>query len=294
VAAIGHQEVPRVKAATDVEGVLDKVSQAFSAIPGVLASTLGGSRASGLSGPASDIDVGIYYDDANRPPFADLLAIANTLDDRGRIDGYGAYGQWGPWVDGGFWTRVDGQKVDILLRSDRKVDRCLDECLRGNTRIEYQVGHPHGYTNAHYLGEVALGVILDDPTARIRGWKARLDPYPKRLADALRAQFIFEADFSLHIAEAAAARGDSTHVYGCIYRTIACLNQVLFAVNGVFLINEKGATAAASELPRAPISYGKRVNAIFNRHTASADLLLRALADAQALVGEVRSLTSDG
>lgn len=277
----------------EIGGTLEKVSQAFSSIPGLLGSTLGGSRASGLAKPNSDIDVGVYYDDANRPPFADLLAVATELDDRGQIDGYGEYGHWGPWVNGGFWTRVDGQKVDILVRSARKVDECLDECLRGNTRIEYQVGHPHGYTNAHYLGEVALGVILQDPAARIQGWKDQLDPYPSRLSEALRAQFIFEADFSLHIAESAAARGDSTHVYGCLYRAIACVNQVLFAANQVFLINEKGATAAASEMPIAPSAYGERVDAILGSHTATADALLSTVASAQSLIGEVRSLTSD-
>lgn len=275
--------------AAGIGGTLEKVSRAFCAVPGLLGSMLGGSRASGLAKPNSDVDVGIYYDDRNRPPFADLLAIATELDDRGQIDGYGEYGGWGPWVDGGFWTRVDGQKVDILVRSAQKVDRCLDECLGGNTRIEYQVGHPHGYTNAHYLGEVALGVILQDPTARIQGWKDQLDPYPSRLSEALQAQFIFEADFSLHIAESAAARGDSTYVYGCLYRAIACVNQVLFAANRVFLTNEKGATAAASKLSIVPTEYGERVGAIFDSDTASADALLRAVTSAQSLVADVRN-----
>lgn len=277
----------------DIGDTLAKVSQAFSSTPGLLGSTLGGSRASGLAKPDSDVDVGLYYDATNRPPFADLLAIANELDDRGQIDGYGEFGQWGPWVDGGFWTRVDDHKVDILVRSAQKVDGCLEECLRGDTRIDYQVGHPHGYTNAHYLGEVALGVVLQDPVARIQGWKEHLDPYPSRLSKALQAQFIFEADFSLHIAESAAARGDSTHVYGCTYRAIACANQVLFAANGVFLINEKGATTAASGMPIAPTAYGERVDAIFDSHTATGDALLSAVASAQSLIGEVRSLTID-
>lgn len=277
--------------AADVEVTLEKVSQAFGTIPGLLGSTLGGSRASGRATPDSDVDVGLYYDDKNRPPFADLLAVAAELDDRGQIDGYGEYGQWGPWVDGGFWTRVDGQKVDLLVRSAQRVDECLRECLRGQTRIEYQVGHPHGYTNAHYLGEVAWGVILQDPVARIQGWKDQLEPYPDRLAEALQAQFIFEADFSLQIAESAATRGDTTHVYGCLYRAIACLNQVLFAGNRVFLINEKGATAAAADMPVAPTAYGERVGAILDSHTATTDALLLAIANAQSLIDEVRSLT---
>ena len=40
---------------------------------------------------------------------------------------------------------------------------------------------------------------------------------------------------------------------GCAFRAIACLCQTLFALNGVYLLNEKGAVAAADGFALAAI-----------------------------------------
>jgi hypothetical protein len=47
----------------------------------------------------------------------------------------------------------------------------------------------------------------------------------------------------------AIARGEQTHIAGCAYRSLACVAQVLFALNECYLINEKGALHEASRLP---------------------------------------------
>jgi hypothetical protein len=38
-------------------------------------------------------------------------------------------------------------------------------------------------------------------------------------------------------------------VAGCAYRALCCIAQVLFAINGRYLINEKGALAEAAAFP---------------------------------------------
>ena len=50
-------------------------------------------------------------------------------------------------------------------------------------------------------------------------------------------------------AELAARRAERTHIAGCAYRALCCLAQVLFALNGRYLINEKGALAEAAAFP---------------------------------------------
>ena len=44
-------------------------------------------------------------------------------------------------------------------------------------------------------------------------------------------------------------RGEQTHVAGCAYRALCCVAQVLFALNGRYLINEKGAVGEAATFP---------------------------------------------
>src|SRR5688572_24657650 len=49
--------------------------------------------------------------------------------------------------------------------------------------------------------------------------------------------------------EIAARRAELTHIAGCAYRALCCAAQVLFALNGRYLINEKGAVAEAATYP---------------------------------------------
>ncbi len=44
-------------------------------------------------------------------------------------------------------------------------------------------------------------------------------------------------------------RGEQTHVAGYAYRALCCVAQVLFALNGRYLINEKGAVGEAATFP---------------------------------------------
>lgn len=70
------------------------------------------------------------------------------------------------------------------------------------------------------------------------------------LRDALIARFGWEVDFAIDNAEIEARRAERTHIAGCPYRALCCVAQVLFALNGRYLINEKGAVPEAATFPR--------------------------------------------
>ena len=78
-----------------IERVLAKATDRLAGLPGVAGVVLGGSRARGVQGPGSDIDLGLYYHPRRRPPFEQVLAAATELDDQHRPAGYGRYGAWG-------------------------------------------------------------------------------------------------------------------------------------------------------------------------------------------------------
>lgn len=225
----------------NVEHVEDRVRAALSGLPGV-ALALGGSRARGNASPDSDYDIGLYYE--SPPDFDAILAAVAGL---GEVIGFGRYGEWGPWINGGVWAGVDGVKVDVLLRDARRVREVVLECAAGRPEIHHQVGHPHGFVTAIYAGEVAQCVPLHDPHGLLADLRALTDPYPEPLAEALISRFGWEVDFALDTAESAAGRGDTAYVTGCVYRAVACLTQVLFARERRYLTNEKGSVRLAGE-----------------------------------------------
>ncbi|MFS0726568.1 nucleotidyltransferase domain-containing protein [Paenibacillus sp. 1P07SE] len=267
----------------DVQHTISKTTEVLKTVEGIQAIVLGGSRARGTARPESDIDIGIYYDAAQGLDLASLEGLAAALDDQGRAHLLTPLGGWGPWINGGGWLTTDGFPVDWLYRDLQRVSRVIDQSLRGEVTIDYQPGHPHGFINAIYAAEIAWCRILWDPTGRIEQLKSTLFPYPRALQKAMIEKFHWEADFALMNAEKGIAAHDSSYVAGCCFRAVACLNQVLFALNGTYWMNEKGAVAIAAAFSLAPSQYVRRVNKIIS--SVSADQ--NALRDACRQLGEL-------
>ena len=245
------------------EALLRHLVVTLSSVPGVEAIALGGSRARGTAVATSDYDIGLYYR-ANQPiDVAALSEVATTLDDRGAEASVTPIGGWGPWIDGGGWLVVDGVHVDLLYRDIDRVAAAIDDAHAGKVERFYQPGHPHAFLPTIYMGEAASARLLHDPAGTLAALQRRTAPYPAALARALRERFEWEAEFSLANARKSLDRGDVSYLAGCAFRAVACLCQTLFALNGVYLLNEKGAVAAAGGFARAPSDFAVRVTAVF-------------------------------
>jgi len=229
--------------------LLARIIPVLADVPGVAAIVLGGSRARGTAHDASDTDLGLYYRDNAAPDIDRLRAVVTGLVDDPTAAHVTPVGEWGRWIVGGAWLAIGGHKVDLLYRSIDQVTMVIDACRNGEISMHYQPGHPHGFCSAIWMGEVALCRALHDPDGLVAALKAKTAPYPPALRDALVRRFQWEVLFAIENAELALPRGDSTHIAGCAYRALACIAQVLFALNGQYLINEKGALAQAANFP---------------------------------------------
>ena len=105
----------------------EDIAARLIAVPGVRAVVLGGSRARGDAAADSDVDLGLYYDPARPPAREDLNALARELDDRHPSDAVTDFGEWGPWINGGAWLTIDGQRVDWLFKDLARTRRVVAE-----------------------------------------------------------------------------------------------------------------------------------------------------------------------
>ena len=270
--------------------ILTRIVPRLAEVRGVEAVVLGGSRARGTHNAASDHDIGLYFG----PPLDTdaLLQVARELVDDPDAAAVTPVGGWGPRIVGGGWLSIDGRKVDLLYRGIEPVRAVIADCRAGNVTMSYQPGHPHGFCSAIWMGEVALCRPLHDPQGAIAGLKALTSPYPDALREALLKMFLWEVLFSIENGEIAIARGEQTHIAGCAYRALCCAGQVLFALNGRYLINEKGALAEAAGMPRTLPGLLDRVARIWEAIGRSE--FERALSDLRSLDAELRSLTGMG
>src|SRR5579871_1992046 len=220
------------------EVLLARLVRAFGGVPGVRAIVLGGSRARGEASAHSDYDIGLYYEPDHAIDVGRLAKAAMLLPGAASSSTT-AIGEWGPWINGGAWLTVAGTRVDLLYREIDKVRAVVEACRAGRIERVYQPGHPHAFVSSIYMGEVALARILWDPDDVFGALQRRCNPYPPALGEALIRTFLWEARFTIENALHGRGRDDPAYVAGCAFRSVACLCQSLFALNGVYLLNEK-------------------------------------------------------
>src|SRR5690606_1384485 len=139
----------------------------------------------------SDVDLGLYYD-ASALDVPGLRDAATRLADAPvTVAGPGG---WGPWVDGGAWLTVDGTAVDLLLRDAERVREQCERARRGLFATHQQTGHPLGFLDVAYAGEVAACRPLVDSDGLLAELREGLDPYPRALRDAV-VEHLWSAEF---------------------------------------------------------------------------------------------------
>lgn len=250
--------------------IIAGVTAAFAGVPEIAAIALGGSRARGWHHAGSDIDIALYYvGSAARLDHTQLSVIAASLDDAHRPDLASPHGGWGAWMDGGAWLAIDGVSVDLIYRDLDRVDGAIDAALRGEFQIAYHFGHPHGFVSAAYAGEMAICRPLHDPDGLLTSRKARLTPFPEAFRAALIRRFTDESGFTLALLEKAEKRDDTAYAAGLAFRIVACLCQILFALNRVWLINEKGAPERVDRLALHPTAFSRRAASIRHAELAA-------------------------
>ena len=216
----------------------------LSRVPGVQAVALGGSRARGTHRPDSDIDLGLYVD-AN----VDRAGIARVASGwTGEAVELAERGGWGPWVDGGAWLIVDGVPVDLILRDIARVEEQCARASRGEFAFHTQPGHPLGFLDVAYAGEVATSVPLRDPDGLLVGLARSVTPYPEALRDAFLAN-IWQVDFLLNAAMKGAKSGDAAYVSLCGTTTTMLTAHAWHAAAGQWVTNEKGLVPNVARLP---------------------------------------------
>jgi hypothetical protein len=268
---------------------LDALAQRLTSVSGVVGVVLGGSRSRGEHMPDSDVDLGIYYRDD-----LDIAALGALARDVAGPDAQVTkLGEWGPWVDGGAWLLIgvngsagDGVHVDWIYRDVDRVREAWAQAHRGAYTWNAQTGHPLGVPDFAYVGELAMAVVLADPTRELTELRDAIT-YPDALRAAL-ARSLWEADFLLQIAAKATSRCDPAYVALCLSRAVLLCAHALHAHDRRWLVNEKGAIASAGLLPSAPTDFERRVTGLLGQLGKTPEDLRASIDVAEEVVGDVK------
>ena len=276
---------------TEQHDLVSALVNRLAEIDGILAVVLGGSHARGHAQPGSDIDLGILYSEA--APFAieRLRELAEAVNDPPGPVVTGFY-EWGPWVNGGAWLTISGQRVDFIYRNLEHLNRVIEEAEVGRYELDYAQQPPFGFFSATYLGETIVAIPLYDPQEHMAALKRRVAIYPEALRRAVMQDYLWAAEFGLAaFASKFAKRGDSYGTSACLTRAVNQLVLVLFTLNRKYLLNDKTALIEVSEFERAPQGFAERVQSTFANLGSTPAELLAAVESVERLFHETVALT---
>jgi hypothetical protein len=208
----------------------ERIAERAATVPGVLAVTLGGSRAQGGHRPDSDWDFGLYYRGRLDPDDVRALGWAGTVF---------APGEWGGGVmNGGAWLTVDGQRVDLHYRDLDEVEHWLAEAERGRFRVERLPFYLAGIPTYVVVGELAIARVLLGELPR-PGFPPALRRRAARFwADSARLTL----DYTENVY---AKRGDALGCAGGLARAVVEAAHGRLAAQGIWALNEKRIVAEA-------------------------------------------------
>jgi hypothetical protein len=222
------------------ERALRHLAEPLAEIPGVVAVTLGGSRATGTAAPDSDWDFGLYYRNGLDP--ADVVALGWP----GEVF---APGDWGRIVNGGAWLQVDEARIDLIYRDLDDVEHWLAEAEQGRFEIHREVGYVAGIATYVLAGELAVNEVLHGRLPR--------PAFPEPLRQRAPMVWYRLAAGAMHYADVHARRGDDMAALANVSQAVLATAQGRLAHRGEWVLNEKrivaraGLTDAQSAIVRA-------------------------------------------
>jgi hypothetical protein len=209
---------------------IDWFGAELAGLPGVLAVTLGGSRAAGTASAGSDWDFAIYYRRSFDPSF---------LRNKGWPGDVSEVGGWGGGVmNGGAWLTLGERCVDVIYRDLDQVEHWVEQARAGRFAKELLLFYVAGIPTYVLVAELATHLVLSGDLPRPR--------YPARLAAAASRLWLADARASLWYAAAALERrGDVPLGLANASRGLIEAAHSRLAARREWVLNEKGIVARA-------------------------------------------------
>lgn len=270
--------------------LLDRLVASLSTVPHIAAIALGGSHARGTERADSDLDIGLYYREAEPFSIADIRRVARAfaVGDPTVTDFY----EWGPFVNGGAWIENPVTKIDFLYRNLDQLARTVADAENGVWAHNFDQQPPFGFRTVTTLGEIACCKPLRDPDNALAPLKARVVLFPPRLKTRIVADTLWAAEFSFLFAENFARAGDVPNTVGCMTRIFHYLVHALFALNETYLVNDKRVLEVIAGFGRKPRDFGARISAVLGNPGRDAEQLLRSLGTLREIFGDTVDLTA--
>ncbi len=257
---------------SEKQRLLESIVVPLVGIGGLRAIALGGSHARGTHNAQSDLDIGLYYGEAQPFSVSHIRKVAAGLSATGSPTVTEFY-EWGPFVNGGAWIDNAVCKIDFLYRNLDQLDRIVREAQDGVWTHSFDQQPPFGFRSVTILGEIHCCKPLHDPDNVIGRLKSLVAVYPPKLKARIVQDTLWCAEFSFQFADGFAKSGDVPNTVACMTRIFHYLVQAMFALNEIYFVNDKRMLEEIQSFPLVPKDFGSRVSGILAHAGRTPDAL---------------------
>jgi predicted nucleotidyltransferase len=272
---------------------LEQLVGSLSKVPSVAAVVLGGSYASGTQHGASDLDLGLYYFEAEPFSVEEIKRVANDISRPDSLPTVTGFYEWGAWVNGGAWIETEVGKVDFLYRNLEQVQKTIQAAHQGIIQHDYDQQPTNGFYSVGYLAETRICVPLYDPGLRIAELKKQVEIYPPKLNQKIIMDSLWGAEFTLKFARAFAEKADIYNTVGCLTRVAAHLTQTLFAINEKYFLSDKKVMETIASFEILPDGYVKQILSILACPGGTRTDLIHTITGLEVAWQNVRALVGE-
>ncbi|HEY5846153.1 MAG TPA: hypothetical protein VIT42_05115 [Microlunatus sp.] len=268
-------------------------------VPGVLAVMAhqgnGVNEPPALADPLANYCIAVYYRDPI--DLCDAQRVVHGIASHGitfplgrsarNMDARAA--DWWPadgGVEGEHQPMVGDRTADCVFRDIEDVHERWQQVQHGRFRFSTRVGQPFRVPDFSCVAEVAVGVVVADPSGEVSELQRRAQSYPPALGEALVAR-LWEAGLLLDSGRRAADRCDVAYVAGTLAEVVVVCVHALHGHAGRWAGGGENLVEAAGRLAAAPAGFSRTVQHILGHLGTRPDELRTAVSAASDLLTQV-------
>lgn len=259
---------------------MDEIKQALSSIRDVVAVGLGGSRGLSIASENSDYDFVLFHYGGERIPaplIVDAIKPFTGVEDI---------------QDGAGFVRsqVAGKKIDIFQKDLSLVEKEIAMAKLGKFRWVIRQLFPHGDLSTCLISHIMYLELCSEKNQSVSTLRNLASPFPFLLMSSLIKTFLTQASITIIHASKIKTTTDVQYLIALCSSFVFFANIVIFTINKVYPIVEKGGAKIIAGLPLQPQNYDQRISGIF-RAAIEMDTKL-VLSELSAVQNELSVLAS--
>ena len=259
---------------------MQELIKALSAIDGIVAVGLGGSRGLGLADENSDYDFVLFRNSGDRIGGQIIVDAIKPYADAANIRTHSSF----------VMAQAMGKKIEIFQHDLSLIEREISTAREGKFRWSIRPLFPHGSISTGLISHIIHLELCFEQGGCVSKLRRLAQPFPDSLMRSLINVFLRQAGITVTHASKIKKAADLQYLIALCSGFVFYANVVIFSINRQYPVIERGGAKLIFDLPLRPKNYERRITMLFQA-SSKGDVRL-VIAELAAMLAELRTLAN--